>query len=211
MFEVQNWGRISYCKAGERQKTLVDERIADKISDTLVFCEHDPVITLGRAAQREDESVSLKPEIKQALGTSIEVISIERGGMATYHGPGQIVAYPIFKMGKGGVLQLIRSLESWVVDFLKSAGLDAGVIEGKTGVWVAGERKIASIGIAARHWVSYHGLALNLSTGPDPWKLINPCGFDSSVMTDLKQELPHFDASYENVFGVLKESAEKYF
>lgn len=187
-YEIMDCGRIEYGKAWELQKTLLERRIADEIPDTLLFCEHDPVVTLGRGAQR-----GLAPVVRDQ---KIPVFETERGGLVTYHGPGQIVVYPIFKLGRKnsgaareGVVGLIRALEDWVIGYLQSKNLRAGAVAGKTGVWIEEKRKIASIGIAARHWVSYHGLALNISTGQEPWMLIDPCGFESSVMTDLQKEL----------------------
>lgn len=185
--EIADWGRIEYGAAWARQKEWVEKRIRDEIPDTLVFCEHEPAITLGRGAQRGEKPLITNP--------NIPVFEIERGGLATYHGPGQIVAYPIFKLGRDsqgpqrnrGVLGLIRSMERWVLEYLQSIGLEASIIPEKTGVWIRNERKIASIGIAARHWVSYHGLALNFATGLEPWTWINPCGFEASVMTDLNE------------------------
>jgi lipoyl(octanoyl) transferase len=209
--EFLDWGRIPYREAWARQKELVERRVADQIPDTLIFCEHDPVITLGRGSQREGEKTFL------ALQPGVEAVEIERGGQATYHGPGQIVAYPIFKLGRRqgptarrGILNLIRSMETWVIDYLASQGLRAGPVESKTGVWIGGERKIASIGIAVRHWVSYHGLALNISTGPDAWRMINPCGFDASVMTDLARETGRA-YSYKEVLSALKALAMRDF
>lgn len=182
--EVQDWGHIPYREAWARQRELVERRIKGEIPDTMVFCEHDPVITIGRGGQRGERPVIFPPP-----GT--DVVDIERGGLATWHGPGQVVAYPIMKLDRGagfGVLALIRALEAWVVDYLGAQGLKAGIIDGKTGVWIDGERKIASIGIAVSHWVSYHGLSLNFATGMDPWRCFNPCGFDAEVMTDLRKE-----------------------
>jgi lipoate-protein ligase B len=154
----------------------------------LVFCQHPAVVTLGRGAQRGERPAVLDP--------SLEVIEVERGGLATYHGPGQIVAYPIFQLGRTaapvarrGVVNLIRALEAWVIDYLGSEGVPALSVEGKTGVWVGGgERKIASIGLAARKWVSYHGIAVNFATGREVWRSFDPCGFSPEVMTDLQLE-----------------------
>jgi lipoyl(octanoyl) transferase len=206
---IQNWGRIAYREAWARQKELLEARIRDEIPDTLVFCEHEPVITLGRAFEREGGPLPQAP--------GLEVISVERGGLATYHGPGQIVAYPIFKLaprsplpGRAGVVDLIRSLENWLIAFLKSEGLDAGVLEGKTGIWMEKSRKIGSIGIAARHWVSYHGVALNFGTGREVWGLFNPCGLSADVMTDLNLETSK-DFTYGSLVDSLSSSAENYF
>jgi lipoyl(octanoyl) transferase len=189
--DIQNWGRIPYLEAWNQQKNLLDKRIKDEIPDTLIFCEHEPVITLGRGALRADSP--------QVYSTKIPVLEIERGGLATYHGPGQLVIYPILQLAKKesgsntpyakrGVHNLIRSLELWTITWLQSHDLNAGVVEGKTGVWIDGTRKIASIGIAARHWVSYHGIAINLNTGSEVWNALSPCGFSASVMTDFQME-----------------------
>jgi lipoate-protein ligase B len=180
---------VDYTRAWERQKAYVEERIAGLRPDTFVFCVHQPVITLGRASQRD-----LATSGVLAGNTPVPVLNIERGGQATYHGPGQLVVYPIVKLGRGadhpsrtGVVSLIRSMEAWLCEALGEFQVPAQSVEGKTGVWVqGGTRKIASIGIAARHWVSYHGLAINLDVGPEPWQWISPCGMTADVMTDLK-------------------------
>jgi lipoate-protein ligase B len=200
--DFQNWGRIDYFEAWEKQKSLVEKRIRDEISDTIIFCEHNPVITLGRGSQRENEKNNLTSDSLSLGGSgAIPVFEVERGGFATYHGPGQIVVYPIVKLkigaesllGKhsffGGVHGIIRGLELLVCEYLNSKfGLSAQTVVGKTGVWIDGERKISSIGISAKRWVTYHGCSLNLHTDPTAWKVINPCGFESSVMTDLLRE-----------------------
>ena len=206
---LRDWKKIEYKEAWQRQKELVELRIQDEIPDTLIFCEHPPVITPGRGLQREGSPVVAYPK-------NLEAVSIERGGLATYHGPGQIVVYPIVKMAAKtsapyaakGILGLIRSMENWVIAFLKAQGLDAVAIPEKTGVWLRtkqGEKKIASIGIAARHWVSYHGLALNFATGLEPWRGFNPCGFSAEVMTDLSLETA-MPWTYEQVKHGLRDS-----
>lgn len=202
MLELTDWGHIPYREAWQKQKDLVAQRVRDEIPDTLIFCEHDPVITLGRGAQRGEA-----PAIFPPPGT--DLVEIERGGFATWHGPGQIVVYPIVRLDKGrefGVVALIRSLENWVSEALRSLGLDAGIVEGKTGVWIERERKIASIGIAVSHWVSYHGLALNFATGAEPWRAFNPCGFDPEVMTDLNRETKR-TWTYGKILEVLQKNA----
>lgn len=211
-FEVQNWGVIGYQKAWALQKEWVEKRISDEVGDQLIFCQHPPVITLGRGTIRQPDT-TIDP-------SKIEVIEVERGGLATYHGPGQLVAYPIFKLGnknieyghgsRAGVHALIGSLESWVIEFLKDFNVDANRVGGKTGVWISSERKIASIGIAARHWVSYHGIALNLSTGAEPWALLNPCGLGAEVMTDFLRETG-LRLSFEDALNKLSLSANNHF
>ena len=187
--QAEWWGEVDYTRAWDLQKLYVEERIAERRLDTFVFCVHHPVITLGRASQRD-------PATSGVLGgvTPVPVLKIERGGQATYHGPGQLVVYPIVKLGRAashpsrtGVVSLIRAMEAWLCDALGELQVPAQSVDGKTGVWVeGGSRKIASIGIAARHWVSYHGLAINLDVGPEPWQWISPCGMTADVMTDLK-------------------------
>jgi lipoyl(octanoyl) transferase len=198
--DLVDLGVMPYREAWLIQQALVEKRVAGLVPDTLLFVEHPPVITLGRGAQRGEEAW-----VQANQGT--EVIKIERGGLATYHGPGQMVVYPIFRLdrrhasaSRAGVVNLIRSLENWIVATLSSLEIKASALEGKTGVWVQGlpsgaisqalplERKIASIGIAVRRWVSFHGLALNYATGIEPWRQLNPCGFSANVMTDLSLE-----------------------
>lgn len=187
--QILDWGRIPYADAWAQQKELLFARQSDRIPDTLVFCEHEPVITLGRESQRDERPAIHMP--------GVPVFEIERGGHATYHGPGQLVAYPIFKLdrekgprGRNGVSNLVHAMEDWVIATLAGHGLvSVAGGKGRTGVWVGNERKVASIGIAVSRWVSYHGLSLNFATGPSPWLQFNPCGFDGQVMTDLTREL----------------------
>jgi len=198
-----DWGRLPYREAWARQKELVELRARDEIPDTIVFCEHEPVITLGRGGQRGADGKRQGEGQPVVLGVPafVEIVETERGGSATYHGPGQLVIYPIVRIAsshgrrsfRSGVTEFLRFLETVLLRFAVAHGLEARTIEGQTGVWVKhpsrpGERKVASLGIALRHWVTYHGAALNLSTGPEPWTWIQPCGFEASVMTDLERE-----------------------
>ncbi|HVJ65623.1 MAG TPA: lipoyl(octanoyl) transferase LipB [Bdellovibrionota bacterium] len=188
-FEIIRLGDVDYLRAWDLQKELLEKRINGETGDTLVACSHPAVITLGRQSQREsDPLVWSNPDVP--------VVEIERGGKATYHGPGQVVIYPIVYLSpnkdsqvKGGVVGLIRQMEEAMIRYLADVhGLSATRVEGATGVWIDGTRKIASIGIAVRKWVSYHGLAFNVSTGKRVWEGFNPCGFSSDVMTDLQIE-----------------------
>jgi len=168
------------------QQDLVASRQSGSIPDTLILVEHPDVITLGRSA---------KPSNVLCPG-EIPVVSIERGGDVTYHGPGQLVAYPIFLLREDerDLHRFLRSLEEVLVRTLADFGL-AGIREpGKTGVWIAREgasRKLASIGVAVRKWVTLHGLALNVTTDLTRFGAINPCGFDATVMTSMARELGH--------------------
>ncbi len=180
-------GRVDYRQTRDLQIALNLDRQADRIPDTVLFCEHPPVITLGRGFLRNPSPITAP--------STIPVVEIERGGLATYHGPGQLVVYPIFKFNRKselpalrGVVDLIRFLEAWVIWALEKYEVKAQTVSGKTGVWVNGERKIASIGIGVRHWVSLHGMAINLQTPPEVWEWIQPCGFSSREMTNLSTE-----------------------
>lgn len=181
--ETRHLGRQPYAETWALQKTLVEDRIAGRIPDQLLIVEHDPVITLGR--RRRDAASGI-------LG-GVPVVAVERGGLATYHGPGQVVAYPIVHLQERrlGIPAFLRILEEAVIETLGAYDLASGRREGATGVWVrGGAGKICSIGIAVRRWVTYHGLALNVATDLAPFHLIDPCGFEPSVMTTMNNELP---------------------
>lgn len=179
---VVNLGRRPYAEVWDLQKRLVTRRIAAEIPDTLLLVEHDHVITVGRAARGA-------ANVLDAGATP--VVEIERGGDATYHGPGQLVAYPIVLLGEGerDLHRFLRNLEEAVILALGDLGIPGAKRRaGATGVWV-GSRKIASIGVACRRWVTFHGLALNASTDLRYFARIRPCGFDAEVMTSLSELL----------------------
>jgi lipoate-protein ligase B len=191
-----DWGRIDYSEALIKQKELLRQRQENLIQDTFVFCEHPAVITLGRGKPKPGELPFFAPP-------HIPTVNVERGGLATYHGPGQLVCYPIVRLAPksetnfpGGIVCFIRLLENWMIEVLKKYDVPAWSIDGKTGVWVgekvgdkSSSRKIASIGVAVSHWVTYHGLAFNFDTGKNIWTSFNPCGLAGDLMTDLKSEL----------------------
>src|SRR5262249_5230718 len=145
-------GRAEYRAAWDLQKRLVEQRLRDEIPDVLLLVEHEPVITTGRGTQQGFLRQPLFP-----------VVEVERGGQATYHGPGPLVAYPIVRLppGRRALHGWMRALEEAVILSLAEFGLAAGRREGATGVWIDGARKIASIGVASTRWVTFHGLALN--------------------------------------------------
>ena len=181
--KIEHWGVIDYEQALEKQLAYADEVKLKTRPSTLAFCEHPSVVTAGRKTRPED------------LGTwSGKVIEVSRGGSATYHGPGQIVGYPILNLEtRGRDLTLhLRSIEAAVVEALAAIGIKARGRQSEnaeaTGVWV-GEKKIASIGIGVRGWVSYHGFALNVDHDEDAFKGIQPCGFQSDVMTSVEAVL----------------------
>jgi lipoyl(octanoyl) transferase len=177
-------GQIDYQDAWDLQRELVDLRRRDELPDLLLTCEHEEVVTTGRKAQGPTRSAD---ETAGVLAAGIKVIEIERGGAATYHGPGQLVGYPIVKLEPGKERDLhafLRTLESSLIAPLEALGLSAGRKPDYTGVWV-GERKVASIGIACRGWVTYHGFALNLAVDLERFRLFRPCDLEASVMADL--------------------------
>jgi len=172
-------GRTDYRAAHRLMLELVEERVADRAEDVVLMTEHEDVYTLGRNA---------KPE--HLLNPQHPVVQVERAGGPTYHGPGQLVAYPILMLSERGLdaRKLVTVLEEATIRALSRYGLQAGREEGKPGVWVSG-RKIASIGLAIRGGVSFHGIAVNLTTDLRKFGAIMPCGMPSDVMTSLEREL----------------------
>lgn len=185
--EYEDFGIAPYTVVHQRQHVLVAARIAEEIPDTLLIGEHEPVITLGRGSHPEN---ILEPGI-------LPVLPIERGGDVTYHGPGQLVVYPIIKLkaGRRDLHGYLRVLEEIIILTLRSCGAEGFRVSGKTGVWVrepaSGDpRKIASIGVAVKQWVTYHGAALNIQPDMSHYRLIQPCGFSSDTMISLSQLFP---------------------
>lgn len=175
-FQVEDWGLVDYELAIQKQADLVDRVAREQARDTLVFCTHPPVVTFGRATQEED-----------IFGWQGPMIEVSRGGRATYHGPSQLVVYPIIDLSqrKRDLHWYLRALEKSIVSMLAEFGISAvGNPENvtddpelqATGVWI-GKRKIASIGIAVRKWVTYHGMAINVVDDPKAFTGIRPCGF----------------------------------
>lgn len=192
---MQFWslqGFTDYEEVRAFQLQLVELRAQDLIEDTVLFLEHKPVITRGRGLQFTGSSAGKLRHMPmvQPLPDGIAFAESERGGDLTYHGPGQLVIYPICKMDGSGfaphhdVEGFLRKVEQVVIDELISRGLEAHLRKNATGVWI-GEKKIASMGIAIRKWVSYHGIAINCVNDLSPFQLISPCGFSSDVMTRL--------------------------
>ena len=178
-------GRIGYADALGLQRRLVDARRRDLVSDLLLLCEHDEVVTQGRRTQVPGRRT--EDEVADVLRAGIPVVEVERGGAATYHGPGQLVGYPIVKLAPSerDLHGFLRALEEALIAALgEVAGLEAGRRPGFTGVWV-GERKLASIGIACRGWVTYHGFALNLTADLTRFALFRPCDLEAQVMASV--------------------------
>jgi len=170
---VADWGRTSYADALAHQEALVAQRIAGEISDTLVFTEHDPVFTLGRRAGAEQHLIWGEAERAQR---GIALAQTSRGGDITYHGPGQIVGYPIVSLdARRDLHSYLRFLEQVLINVVGALGLAANRRPGLTGIWI-GERKVAAIGVAVKRWIAYHGFALNLAPDLTHFGGIVPCG-----------------------------------
>jgi lipoate-protein ligase B len=185
-------GRRPYGEVLELQRALCRSRLAGELSeDILLLVEHDPVITLGRGTRPE----SLPLPVPELQRRGLEVFEVERGGDVTYHGPGQLVGYPIIdlRQHREDLHWYLRRLEAALIDALDTLGVPAGVNPGLTGVWTRG-RKIASIGIHVKQWVTFHGFALNVTTNLDHFDLIVPCGIRDVVMTSVGQESGRTDA-----------------
>jgi lipoate-protein ligase B len=185
-WQVVDLGTAPYREVWARQLALVEQRQAGHSPDTLIVVEHPHVFTLGR--RREAKQNVLAPG-------DVEVVEIERGGDVTYHGPGQLVAYPVVLLedGERDLHAFLRNLEQAVIRTCARAGVTADREMGKTGVWTTtalGRKKLCSMGIACRKWVTFHGLALNVTTDLSYFARINPCGFEASVMTSLDKLVP---------------------
>ncbi|MDP2314010.1 MAG: lipoyl(octanoyl) transferase LipB [Pseudomonadota bacterium] len=174
-------GRIGYAEAWALQKGLVEQRANGEIGDTVIVCEHDPVYTVGR--RRDAMANVLAPG-------DVPVVEVERGGDVTWHGPGQVVVYPILQLeGAGRDLHAhMHRLEDLMIEVCADFGVVAGRDPRNTGVWHGG-RKLGSVGIACRRWVTWHGLALNVDPDLGYFERINPCGFDATIMTSLARVL----------------------
>ena len=183
--QIRDLERCGYREAWDLQLELVRERKAGRICDQLIFVEHPPTITLGRNA--DTAHVLEKPERLRDLGIALE--ETDRGGDVTYHGPGQVVAYPIMdlRLWRRDVGAYLRALEDVIMATLTDFGVHPRRIDGLTGVWVGGE-KIAAMGVHLSRWVTSHGLALNVSTDLDHFGLIVPCGLTKPV-TSLERVL----------------------
>jgi lipoyl(octanoyl) transferase len=178
---VANMGRVPYAEAVAVQDRIRAARQAGSLADSLLLLEHDPVYTRGRRTEAAD--LPMGDDWYRSQG--IEVAGTNRGGRVTYHGPGQLVGYPI--MGIGDVIEYVRTMERAVIAALADEGVEAGVREGLTGIWV-GERKIGSIGVHVSRGVTMHGFAVNVDCDLQPFEWIVPCGIDGVRMTSLLAE-----------------------
>jgi lipoyl(octanoyl) transferase len=184
-------GRIDYREAHALQKHLVDERADGRIGDRLLLLEHPAVLTLGK----NSDSAHILASAGELAARGIPVERIERGGEVTYHGPGQLVAYPIVRLHERGLLvrPFVRALETTLVDTCRVLGVEAARREGHPGCWCdvdgTDPRKIGALGLRVERGVSYHGIALNIDVDLDDFALIDACGMPGVTSTSIAREL----------------------
>jgi lipoyl(octanoyl) transferase len=204
----QDWGLIDYQTAVEKQLEFVEEVATKNLPGYLIFCSHPPIVTTGRATQADD-----------IFDWQGDVIESSRGGRATYHGPSQVVVYPILNLKfqrrdrkEKEIVGYLRVFENAIVDTLKEYGIESqgrslqkksDSAADETGVWVE-TKKIASLGIAVKKWVTYHGAAINFSRDEKAFKGINPCGFSSNIMTTVEDQSPNFPTLSEFKIALAK-------
>lgn len=217
-FKYTDLGRIDYAEALKRQTDAFDDLLQAKAKgergeNQLLFCEHNPVLTLGKSGK---ESNLLIDETRlEQLG--IAYYHVNRGGDITYHGPGQITGYPVFDLETWhmGLRQYIETLEEVIIRFVAHYGIKGERLEGATGVWIdphaAGRaRKICAIGVKSSRFVTMHGFALNINTNLDYFSLINPCGFTDKGATSLARELGE-EQDFEEAKRLLSEEFRRVF
>ena len=190
-----------YKETWELQLSLVELRAQALVPDVLLLVEHPHVVTMGTSG---------KPE--NILSKRFPVYEVERGGDVTYHGYGQLVGYPIIDLTPRDkkVGRYVRALEAMLIETLDHFGISAQRIEGRTGVWIGEQKKIASIGVAVRSWITFHGFALNVSTDLSCFSTINPCGYESGVMTSITEQLGR-PVSISEVKGPIRNAFEHVF
>jgi lipoyl(octanoyl) transferase len=186
---VVQCGLVPYAEAYELQHRLRERRQRGEIADALLLLEHPPVYTRGRRASAEELPMGVEWYERQG----IEVRDTERGGRVTYHGPGQLVAYPIVSLEPygGDVVEYVRKLERAMIAAIADFGVEAGLIEGETGVWVHGDgraRKIGAIGLHISRGVTTHGLAVNVNNDLQPFEWVVPCGIEGCAVTSIARE-----------------------
>jgi lipoyl(octanoyl) transferase len=200
LLEVIHAGRVPYGEALQWQRRLAQERIAGREEqDLLLLLEHPPVVTLGRSSHQS--------HLLRADG--IDVFEVERGGDVTYHGPGQLVGYPILDLSRHrqDLHWYLRTLEQALIDALAELGIPAERNPGYTGVWTR-QRKIASLGVHVKQWVTWHGFALNVTTDLGDFERIVPCGIPGVVMTSVAREAPPTSGIEERESGTEQYAVE---
>lgn len=217
MIQFQDWGEVPYNEAWERQEQIFSQTIDRKLQgkateNTMIFCEHPHVYTLGKSGDEHN----LLIDYIQMQAAGAQFVKTNRGGDITYHGPGQIVGYPVFDLNSFniGLKKYIELLEEVVVLTLKDVGIYAERFPGATGVWLdvgkPSARKICAIGVRSSRFVTMHGFALNVNTDLTYFSHINPCGFVDKGVTSVKKELGH-SVDVEMIKSKLKLSFQQVF
>ena len=206
-YKIFDLGLIDYNKAYLTQREVLHSVKSRAYNGAIILGEHLPVFTIGRSASSDNFIISR--DNVRSLG--IDIVRTDRGGDITFHGPGQIVAYPIFNlnMHERDMHKFLRSIEEVVIDLLMCYGITSFRIAGRTGCWTR-QGKIASMGIGASNWITYHGLALNANTELKYFDMINPCGYKDIKMTSMK-EIMHEYVDMQALKARLLESFEKVF
>jgi len=202
---VYRLGIVEYGEAYELQKRLHRKRMNGEIPDTLLLLEHPPTLTIGRSGSMENVLVS-----KEKLADEgISLFFIERGGDVTFHGPGQLVGYPIMDLSSRGkdIQRYVRDIEEVLIRTLKDFSISASRDENHAGVWV-GDKEIAAIGLSIRRWVTMHGFALNVNPNLEHFSYINPCGFPDRRATSMAQVLGHTPSMDEVMNSVINKCSE---
>ncbi len=195
-------GPVRYRDGLRLMDALVAARAAGETGDWLLYPDHEPVLTVGRGARRPGPgwsepgapragTPSVRAEPAALARAGLELVEVPRGGDVTWHGPGQLVGYPVVALDRVGrdLHRWLRTLEDALIGALASFGLDTRRVSGRTGVWVSDREKIASIGVAVRRWVGYHGFALNVDDRLEDFRLIHPCGYRDIHMTSVARAL----------------------
>lgn len=205
--EVRRLGTVPYAEASELQRALVEERRADRVPDLLLLLEHPHVITLGVKADAARSHLTATPELLSSR--QVDVHESGRGGDITYHGPGQIVAYPILDLrpDRCDVHRYVRDLEEVMIRAAGDFGLQAARIQGLTGAWL-GADKVGAIGVRISRWITSHGFAFNVSTDLDYFKLIVPCGISDGGVTSLSRALGRHVAMVEAETSLVRHFSE---
>lgn len=183
---VLDLGRIAFRKSWALQQRLFELRGSGRLPDTLLLAEHPPTVTLGRSGRREN----LLLAADAYAGRGVELVEIDRGGDVTYHGPGQLVGYPILDLSKRlpDVHKYVRALEEVMLRVLAGFGIEGARVAGMSGIW-CGSEKVGAVGVKVKNWITMHGFALNVDPRPDGFELIVPCGIRGKGVTSLARLL----------------------
>ncbi len=203
LFDTEQWGIIEYKQAWERQKALQARVQSGQCRSTLVLCQHPTVITIGKNGTHGNVRLSEH----EANMYGVQVIANNRGGDVTLHNPGQLVGYPIFRLTdfKPDLHWFLRELEECIIQVIAQFGLHGGRVEGLTGVWVEGERKICAMGLHCSRWVTSHGFALNIINNMQEFEWIIPCGITDKNVTSMYNEMENMAHNLDDKYRYVEQ------